>query len=453
MTLLQTRRAVAPLRRAPATAARLLPRVDDLVAVERPDEPLLCLRPATLAATARGFVAAFPGDVLYAVKCNPDPGVLRALWAGGVRHFDCASAAEVALVRSLFPAAGIHFMHPVKARRAIAEAYGRHGVRDFVFDSAEELAKILTETGEAQDLGLVLRLALPKGPAVYDLSGKFGALPEEAVGLLRAARPHTARLGLSFHVGSQCLDPLAWRQAMRLAGQVIAKAGVATEVLDVGGGFPVAYPDVEPPPLGAIIAEIEAGFDDLGLPETTRLWAEPGRALVAGGVSLVAQVQARRGGALFLNDGVYGSLSDAGVPGFRFPVRLIRPDAPAPSVHLAGFTFFGPTCDSADTMAGPFFLPEDAAEGDWVEIGQLGAYGACLRTAFNGFDRARIAEVRDGGLLPDAAGARVEDAMVEDARVEDARVEDAGVENAGVENAGAEDAGAEDAGAGLPLAA
>ncbi len=405
MSLLRTRTALAALRRDPVAAPCVLPSVDDLIAVERPSDPVHCLRPATVAAAARGFVAAFPGTVLYAVKCNPDPGVLRALWSGGVRHFDCASAAEVSLVRAIFPDAGIHFMHPVKSRDAIAQAYARDGVRDFVFDSADELAKImdetLDETGQACDLGLVVRLALPKGPAVYDLSGKFGALPEEAVALLRAARPRAARLGLSFHVGSQCLDPLAWRQAMHLAGRVIAAAGVAIEVIDVGGGFPVAYPDVEPPPLGAIIAEIEAGFDALDLAEGTELWAEPGRALVAGGVSVVAQVQARRGAALFLNDGVYGSLSDAGVPGFRFPVRLVRPDAPAPSVHLRPFTFFGPTCDSADAMAGPFFLPEDVAEGDWIEIGQLGAYGACLRTAFNGFDRARIAEVRDRPMLED----------------------------------------------------
>jgi ornithine decarboxylase len=96
---------------------------------------------------------------------------------------------------------------------------------------------------------------------------------------------------------------------------------------------------------------------------------------------------------------VYGSLADAGALGFRYPVRLIRPDGPAPATQQTGFSFFGPTCDSADAMRGPFVLPADAAEGDWIEIGQLGAYGGCLRTAFNGFDRARMVEVRDGPLL------------------------------------------------------
>jgi ornithine decarboxylase len=324
--------------------------------------------------------------------------VLRALWEGGVRHFDCASAGEVALVRTMFADAHIAFMHPVKARGAIREAWARHGVKDFVLDSASELQKILDETGDHDGLGLVVRLGLPKGNAVLDLSGKFGAAPDEAVALLRAARPHVARLGLSFHVGSQCLDPLAWRDAIALAGQVIRAAGVAVEVLDVGGGFPVAYPDIDPPPLGAFFAEIEAAFEALDLP-ATRLWAEPGRALVAGGASVVVQVQMRRGDTLYVNDGVYGSLSDAGALGFRFPTRLIRPEGAAPSEALVPFSFYGPTCDSADVMRGPFLLPEDVREGDWIELGQLGAYGACLRTSFNGFDRARLVEVRDGAML------------------------------------------------------
>ena len=232
MSLLRSRAAVAPLRRRFDSPA-VLPTVADLVAVERPEEPMHCLRPAVIAAASRAFVQGFPGETLYAVKCNPEPAVLRAVWAGGVRRFDCASAAEVALVRNLFPEAGIHFMHPVKSRGAIREAWERQGVRDFVLDHADELAKILQETGGGgggEDLGLVVRLALPKGKAAYDLSGKFGAAPEEAVALLRAARPHAARLGLSFHVGSQCLDPLAWGRAIALAGEVVREAGVALEI-------------------------------------------------------------------------------------------------------------------------------------------------------------------------------------------------------------------------------
>jgi ornithine decarboxylase len=371
-------------------AATALPAVDDLVAALRPTEPMHCIRPEAAARAGQEFVAAFPGDVLYAVKCNPDPAVLRALWEGGVRHFDCASIAEVALVRGLFPGAAIYFMHPVKSRPAIAQAFADFGVRDFVFDSAAELQKIRQETANDAGLGLILRIALPAGPARYDLSGKFGAEAAEAVALLRAARPLTARLGVSFHVGSQCLDPLAWRMAIARAGAIVREAGVPIEVLDVGGGFPAAYPDAAPPPLGAFMAEIEAAADALDMPGL-KLWAEPGRALVAGAMSLVVQVQGRRGRMLFINDGIYGSLSDAGLPGFRYPARLLRPS----TALLEDVGFFGPTCDSADRMEGPFPLPADAAEGDWIEIGQLGAYGACLRTGFNGLGQGITVEVRE----------------------------------------------------------
>ena len=375
----------------------LLPRVDDLIALERPDVPMQCLRPAAVVAAAADFVEGFPGEVLYAVKCNPDPSVLQAVWAGGVRHFDCASAPEITLVRGLFPQAHIHFMHPVKARSALRAAWAA-GVRDTVLDSLAELAKILQETPD-EDRGLFVRMALPRGTAAYDLSGKFGAPVDEAALLLRAARPHAARLGLCFHVGSQCLDPLAWRAALALAGEAIALAGVAVDIIDVGGGFPVAYPDSVPPPLGAYFAEIEAAFDALGLPEGAKLWAEPGRALVATGVSVVAQVVLRRGDSLYLNDGVYGALSDAGAPGFRFPARLVRPEGAAPASARRAFTVFGPTCDSVDRLSAPVPLPEDVDEGDWIEFGQLGAYGACLRTAFNGFDAVRSVAVRDAPMM------------------------------------------------------
>jgi ornithine decarboxylase len=407
MTQFRPRAAVSPLRR-PA-AARLglraaAPRrttVDAAIAALRPQDPMHCLRPQAVSDAARAFVTAFPGDVLYAVKCNAEPTMLRAIAAGGVAHFDCASEAEVRLLRTLFPQAAIHFMHPVKARGAIRSAWSQHGVRDFVLDTDGELTKILQETGGgAGELGLVVRLALPKGNAAYDLSGKFGATPAEAAALLRAARPHAARLGLSFHVGSQCMDPAAWTRALALAAEVIATAGVAVEIVDVGGGFPVAYPGSEPPALALFMDAIRAGA--ALLPEGVRLWAEPGRALVAGGASVVVQVQARRGDALYVNDGVYGALSDAGAPGFRFPHRLVRDGGDPVAAVTRDFTLFGPTCDSADVMRGPWSLPADVREGDWIEIGQLGAYGTALRTAFNGFDQAVVTEVTDSPMLATA---------------------------------------------------
>lgn len=381
-----------------------LPTVDAVVADLQPTDPLFCLRPAVIAAAAQRFTGCFPGDVLYAVKCNPEPRAFGALWAGGVRHFDCASIAEVRLVRKLLPAAEVHFMHPVKARPAIGEAFDRWNVTDFAFDSADELAKILQETvpvglvGDPPSLGLFVRLALPKGRAVYDLSGKFGASPDEAARLLRAARPHAARLGVAFHVGSQSLDPAAYASALALAGEAIAAADVPVDIVDVGGGFPVSYPGMTPPPLGAYIDAITIAA--AALPRGVRLWAEPGRALVAGGGSVIVQVQLRRDYTLFVNDGVYGNLSDAGALGFRFPTRRIRlGEGEAMQAELADFELFGPTCDSADRMRGPFLLPADIDEGDWIELGQLGAYGACLRTGFNGFGGADLVEVASPPIL------------------------------------------------------
>ena len=173
---------------------------------------------------------------------------------------------------------------------------------------------------------------------------------------------------------------------------------MAIEVIDVGGGFPVPYPDVEPPPLGAFFAEIEAGFERLDLPDA-RLWAEPGRALVAGGASVVVQVQQRRGDALYINDGVYGALADAGALGFRYPVRLIRPDGAGGRRRVASASRSSARPATAPTRcAARSSCRRTCTEGDWIEIGQLGAYGGCLRTAFNGFDRARLVEVRDGAM-------------------------------------------------------
>ncbi len=408
MSLIENRAAVGPLHRHLSLRAeeKTLPSVHEMVKTLRPEEPLHCVRPGVISNTARAFSAAFNGDLLYAVKCNPEPAVLRAVWDGGVRHFDCASISEVQLVRRLLPGAEIHFMHPVKARSAIREAWMLHGVRDFVLDAGSELAKIMQELSKPETTkpetkpGLFIRLALPETGAAINLSKKFGAEPDAAISLLRQARPLAGKLGLAFHVGSQCMDPLAWRDAMQLAGDIIRTSGVRVDVLDIGGGFPVAYPDMDPPPLGAFMAEINAAYDALQMPGL-KLWAEPGRALVGGGASVVVQVQMRRGNMLYINDGVYGALADAGALRFRFPTRLLRartghgaPDAP--------FGFFGPSCDSLDVMNGPFLLPGDVAEGDWIEIGQLGAYGTCLRTAFNGFDRAALVEVSDRAMLETA---------------------------------------------------
>lgn len=399
MGQLTFRAAVSPLRRRfPDKRAKNLS-VASLVAKERPEIPLHCLRPKVVAGAAERFVHAFPGDVLYAVKCNPDPRILRALWRGGIRHFDCASPAEVSLVRQMFPAAFIHFMHPIKSRPAIREAFFNYGVSSFALDSRPELEKILntTQASSAKQrrprLDLFVRLSVGKTGAVHDLSGKFGASISETAELLAAARPFAVRLGVCFHVGSQCTDPHAYRLALQIAQDAIARSGVRVDIIDVGGGFPATYVNSSPPPLDAFFAAIKAEMALGDQLSNTTLWAEPGRALVADGVSLVVQVLARKGDDLYINDGVFGSLFDAGRPDLHFPARLICAENREPTSTLRAYRFFGPTCDSLDRMDGPFYLPDDVCEGDWIEIGQIGAYGSALRTAFNGFDRARVVEV------------------------------------------------------------
>jgi ornithine decarboxylase len=356
-----------------------------VAAALRPDVPVHLLYADRLYDNAQRFLTGFDGEVLYAVKCNPDVTVLRHLYAAGIRHFDVASLTEIRTIAGLFPDATMAFMHPVKNRAAIREAYFAHGVRTFVLDSYEELLKILEETNAARDLTLVVRLAMPKGAAVMSLSGKFGIAPAEAVRLLKKTRKGCVRLGLSFHVGSQTMEPQAYVTAIATAAGVVKQAGVRLDVLDVGGGFPAAYPGMVPPPLGAFMDAIHTAVKAHGVFGGTQLWCEPGRALVADAGSALVRVELRKGNHLYLNDGVYGSLFDAGSSAhWRYPVRLIRPDADGAGV-LAPFSFYGPTCDSLDHMKGPFYLPDDITEGDWIEIGQLGAYGATMQTMFNGF--------------------------------------------------------------------
>ncbi|MGP1394767.1 MAG: type III PLP-dependent enzyme [Inquilinaceae bacterium] len=362
--------------------------------VLRPADPIFCLRPHLLRQTSKRFVEAFPGDVLYAVKCNDDDRFLRPLYEGGIRHFDTASIAEIRTIRRLFPDAVCHFMHPVKGPEAIAEAYHVHGVRAFVLDHADELAKILAATGNAPDLTLAVRLEMPRQQALLDLGGKFGATMDETVHLLRAAAAVAPRVGLTFHVGSQCVAPSAYRGAVALAGETIERAGVAIDMLDVGGGFPALYEGTEPDFEVFIDAIVEA-VGALDLPDTCRLQCEPGRALVAEGASALLRVELRRDHALHLNDGVYGSLSEVKTLGPCFPIRVIRPGGQA-TAPVEGFGLFGPTCDSLDALPGPHLISGDVRTGDWLEIGHMGAYSTALCTGFNGFGSVEAVDVKDG---------------------------------------------------------
>ncbi|MDR6787101.1 ornithine decarboxylase [Sphingomonas sp. BE138] len=353
------------------------------IAARRPVQPVTIVRPHAAARAARFFTEKFPGRTMYAVKANPSPELLRTLYDNGVTTYDVASIAEVRLVACTLPDATLCFMHPVKAEEAIAEAYFTHGVRTFSLDSMEELAKIVSATRGAADLTLCVRLRVSSEHSKLSLGAKFGVAPDEAKELLLATRQVADALGICFHVGSQAMTPDAYAQAMERVRQAIVSAAVTVDVIDVGGGFPSAYPGMTPPPLERYFETIHRAFESLPISYSAELWAEPGRALSAEYSSVVVRVERRRGEELYINDGAYGALFDAAHIGWRYPVALLR--EPESTVRDHAFSFWGPTCDDMDFMAGPFPLPADVTAGDYIEVGMLGAYGAAMRTAFNGF--------------------------------------------------------------------
>ena len=374
----------------------------DLVRERSPERPVACVRPGAVAVAARWFQQNLKSDVLYAVKANPSPWVIEALHGAGIAGFDVASLPEIEVVAAHAPGARMAFMHPVKSRRAISAAYFDHGVRTFALDCADELDKILDATGGARDLNLIVRMGVNTDGAAYTLNGKFGVPLEEAPPLLLAARRATEQLmGVSFHVGSQCMRPTAYQAAMAQCSRALVRAGVFADVVDVGGGFPSVYPGMVPPDMSEYAAAIERGFNDMMVHETTELWCEPGRALVAEASSHLVKVELRKGDALYLNDGSYGSLFDATHFKWPFPVKLVRPESVnggASSSELKPFRFYGPTCDSIDHMPGPYWLPEDVREGDYVEIGMSGAYGTAMATRFNGFGDFERVVVEDAPM-------------------------------------------------------
>jgi ornithine decarboxylase len=347
-----------------------------------PVQPVTLLRPHAARRAARFFVEKFPGRPLYAVKANPSPDLLRILWDSGVTHYDVASLAEVRLVSDTLPEATLCFMHPVKAEEAIAEAYAL-GVRTFSLDTMDELEKIVRATGEAEDLNLCVRLRVSSDHAKLSLASKFGAEPHEVKDLLFAARQAADALGICFHVGSQAMSPSAYSEAMERVRAAIVEAAVTVDIVDVGGGFPSVYPGMEPPALEAYFEVISKAFESLPISYSAELWCEPGRALCAEYASVLVRVEKRRGDQLYINDGAYGALFDAAHIGWRFPVKLLRKEQS--DARDMPFSFYGPTCDDLDHMAGPFHLPADVGTGDYIEIGMLGAYGCAMRTAFNGF--------------------------------------------------------------------
>ena len=372
--------------------------VDELVNTIKPEEPIYCIRPNSIKLACEWFKEKFPGNVLYAVKTNPNEDVIKCIGESGVNKFDVASINEIKLIKNIFPKAQAFYMNTVKNRQHIKEAYLNYNIKDFALDTKDELQKIIEATNNAKDLTLYIRISISNEHAEIDLSQKFGALPSEALGLLRLAKAHAAKVGLSFHVGSQCMHPISYSKGIREIGNIIKKTKIIPDFINVGGGFPSIYPDLHPQPLENYINEIKKSFNNLKLERKPELLCEPGRALVAESGSTLVKVLLRKKQKIYINDGTYGSLFDAGVLNFVLPTRML-PNGRIVSKKLTSFSLYGPTCDSADFMKGPFVLPNNLKEGDYIEVGQLGAYALTFRTKFNGFYSDKIFEVLDKPIM------------------------------------------------------
>ena len=372
--------------------------VDDLVNQLKPEGPVYCIRKKPIQVAAKTFQNKFPGKILYAVKTNPHPEVLKTITKSGINNFDVASIKEIEDIKKINPKAKCFFMHTVKSRESIKEAYFKHEIKKFSLDSKDELIKIIETTNRAKDLELFVRVSVSNEHAEIDLSKKFGALTSEAIGLLRLTKQYAKKIGLSFHVGSQCMHPISYTKGIEEIGNIIKKTKIIPDYINVGGGFPTIYPDLVPQSLDSYFDEIKKALKNLKLGRLPEIICEPGRALVAESGSTIIRVNLRKKQKLYINDGTYGTLFDAGVPNIVYPSRLIK-NGKMISKKLTAFDFYGPTCDSLDYMRGPFILPNNIKENDYIELGQLGAYGLTFRTEFNGFYSNEIYEVDDSPIM------------------------------------------------------
>tara|TARA_B100000427_G_scaffold284160_1_gene256872 strand:- start:89 stop:1267 length:1179 start_codon:yes stop_codon:yes gene_type:complete len=372
--------------------------VFELVKNLKPAEPVYCIRSNSIRTSISYFKKNFPGKILYAVKTNPHKKILDQIIKGGINDFDVASIEEVRTIKKIAPNANCFYMHTIKNREHIKEAYFKHKVKSFALDSKDELIKLIEVTENAKDLNLFVRISISNEHAEIDLSKKFGAQSSEALGLLRIAKEHSSKIGLSFHVGSQCMHPISYSKGINEIGNIIKKTKIVPDYINVGGGFPSIYPDLRPQSLDNYMSEIKMALNNLKLEKLPKIMCEPGRALVAESGSTIVKVILRKKQKLYINDGTYGTLFDAGTPNIIFPSRLIS-NSGITSKKLTAFNFYGPTCDSMDYMKGPFVLPNNIKEGDYIELGQLGAYGLTFRTKFNGFYSNEIFEVEDNPIM------------------------------------------------------
>ncbi len=362
----------------------------ELLRAQEPENPVLFFAPAILQATAKRFLAGFPGLVTYAVKSNPDEMVIQNLDAAGIRGYDVASVYEIELIRRVAPGAAMHYHNPVRSRSEIKRAV-ELGIVSWSVDSRTELAKI-TDHAPVEGTEISVRFKLPVDGAAYNFGAKFGATQELAGELLAEVAQAGYTASLTFHPGTQCTDAMAWDAYIRAAAEIAAAAGVKIARLNVGGGFPSHRLEEFTPSLEPIFELIDRVTGEAFGDERPALVCEPGRGMVAEAFSLATRVRSvRDAGHIFLNDGVYGGLAELPIIGIIDRVEVVDTDGTPRTGVSRSRIVFGPTCDSVDRLPGELRLPGDIGEGDYVIFHGMGAYSTVTNTRFNGFGEMEIA--------------------------------------------------------------
>ncbi|KAL0576790.1 Ornithine decarboxylase [Marasmius crinis-equi] len=362
------------------------------------------------------WVACFPEiKPFYAVKCNPDPYVLRLLAALGT-GFDCASNNEISQVLKI---GGINpdrviFANPCKALSFIRNS-AKVGVDMMTFDNCDELYKVKRAHPNAK---LVVRILTDDTKSLCQLGLKYGAPLDTVPGLLQKAKElGLTVIGVSFHVGSGCYDPSVYSDAIRRAKAVFdmgKDAGYTFDLLDIGGGFEDALFEQS---AGVVREAIDQYFPDR---QGIKIIAEPGRFFVSKAFSLAANIIARRaplpngnvGGAVsevdddqpsvmyYINDGVYGAFNC-----IMFDHQTVQPYVLSldGSFHVptteqqTTCSVWGPTCDSIDCVCPSTKLPSSLRVGDWLGFDNMGAYTICAASQFNGFEVSNVIYTTGGG--------------------------------------------------------
>lgn len=357
----------------------------DLIRAERPDAPSFLFSERLLRQAADTFKRGIDGLVTYAVKANPSDHIVTTLIDEALPAFDVASQNEMALVRQFAPNVDLHYNNPIKSRREIEAAHTEYRVKSFAIDNIAQLHQIAAIVPPTKDVEITVRFKAGKARKAYDFGTKFGVMEAGAIEIVQQVEAMGYSASLCFHVGSQCEDMDAYDRHIAAAGRIAQKSGMTLKRLNLGGGFPAAYPSSGAPPMEQYFETIRRGLIKTFSTSAPQIIVEPGRALVTPCTSLLLRVKHQRDGrSVYLNDGAYGALMEVKFMPIIPPVRVWRGNQVLEG-ETGQFTIFGPTCDSYDVLPQLFDLPKSIEEDDWIEFGLMGAYTQASVTNFNGF--------------------------------------------------------------------